>query len=275
MNTIIEVATAGVGAQQDDAAPSAVSWAAVLAGAVVAAAVTLIMLALGTGLGLASISPWASLGGSITTFTVMSAIWLIVTQWFAAGLGGYLAGRLRTRWTRTHVHEVFFRDTAHGFLTWALASVAVAAIFGSAAVTAGEHAAAPGGPNPTAFAYDVDSLFRAPRAPAATVNADARAEAARILAVGAINGIVPAADSTYLAQLVVAQTGVAPAEAESRVSTVLAREQAAEIMIKQAADNARKAAASLAMFSALSMLIGALIACIAAALGGQQRDEHL
>ena len=101
---------------------SAVSWPAIIAGAVVAAATSVLLLALGSGFGLASVSPWAG-GASPLTFTVMTAIWLIVMQWVASGLGGYLTGRLRTRWIGTHVHEVFFRDTAHGFLSWALATV--------------------------------------------------------------------------------------------------------------------------------------------------------
>src|ERR1022692_2649216 len=86
-------------------AKSAVSWAAILAGAATAVAASLIMLAIGAGLGLASVSPWANVGASLTTFTVMTAIWLIMTQWVASGLGGYLTGRLRTRWSGTHKHE--------------------------------------------------------------------------------------------------------------------------------------------------------------------------
>src|ERR1700744_5748599 len=77
---------------------SGVSWPAIIAGTVVAAATSLILLALGAGLGFASISPWSGSGVSVTTFTVMTAIWLIVVQWSASGLGGYLTGRLRSRW---------------------------------------------------------------------------------------------------------------------------------------------------------------------------------
>ena len=106
---------------------SAVAWQAIIAGAFAAAGATLILLALGSGLGFASISPWSDHGVSATTFTITAAIWLLVTQWLSAGLGGYLAGRLRTRWVGTHVHEVFFRDTAHGLVTWAVATALVAA----------------------------------------------------------------------------------------------------------------------------------------------------
>src|ERR1700730_5331118 len=114
---------------------SAVSWAAIIAGAVVAVAASLILLALGSGLGFAAVSPWADHGVSAATFTVTTAIWLIVTQWISAGLGGYLAGRLRTRWIGTHSHEVFFRDTAHGLVTWAVATIVAAALVGTSVVS--------------------------------------------------------------------------------------------------------------------------------------------
>ncbi len=255
---------------------STVSWAAIVAGAVVAAAVSVLLLALGSGFGLASVSPWAG-GASPVTFTVMTAIWLIVMQWIASGLGGYLTGRLRTRWIGTHAHEVFFRDTAHGFLSWALATIITVALFSSAAImatSAGVHAAAPAAVSQLALGYDVDTLFRSAHPDTTPAAADSRAEAARILANGVANGGVPAADRAWLDQLIVAQAGVSQAEADQRVATVVDREQAAVVQAKQAADTARKAAAGFAIFTGLSMLIGALVACVAAALGGQQRDEH-
>ena len=106
-----------------EASPSAVSWPSIFGGAFAAAAVTLILLSLGSGFGLASVSPWSNAGTSATTFTIVTAIWLIVTQWLASGVGGYLTGRLRTKWVGLHTHEVFFRDTANGFSMWAAVSV--------------------------------------------------------------------------------------------------------------------------------------------------------
>lgn len=110
---------------------SAVSWGAILAGAAAAAALSLILLILGTGLGLSSISPWINDGVSATTFGVGTILWVTFTQLVAAGMGGYLAGRLRTKWLEVHTDEVFFRDTAHGFLAWAIASLATAALLSS------------------------------------------------------------------------------------------------------------------------------------------------
>jgi hypothetical protein len=106
---------------------SAVAWSAVWAGAVVAVGITLILLPLGSGFGLTQASPWPGAGASVGEFTIGAGIWLIVMQWISAMFGGYIAGRMRTRW-QIHTDEVFFRDTAHGLLSWALATIAVALV---------------------------------------------------------------------------------------------------------------------------------------------------
>jgi hypothetical protein len=110
---------------------SAVSWGAIAAGAAAAASLSLILLILGVGLGLSSVSPWARDGVSATTLGVSTILWLTLTQLLASAMGGYLAGRLRTKWTEVHTDEVYFRDTAHGFLAWAVASLATAALLTS------------------------------------------------------------------------------------------------------------------------------------------------
>ena len=120
---------------------SGVSWPAVIAGAFVASAFSLALVALGAGIGLVSVSPWSSNNPSITTFTVLAAAWFIAVQLFASGVGGYLAGRLRTRWARVHTDEVFFRDTAHGLLVWAVGAVISAALLAWAASSAVSGAA--------------------------------------------------------------------------------------------------------------------------------------
>ena len=274
----------------NESSQSAVSWAAVFAGAVAAVSITLVLLALGAGLGLSSISPWPNSGASVTTFTIMTGIGLIVVQWLAAAVGGFVTGRLRTKWVAVHIHEVFFRDTAHGFLTWAIATILGILLAGSAAssiIGGGVHAAATVAGSAAqgasqiasqmasgASAYDVDSLFRSDRPDPAASPQNTTAQVTRILASGIANGEVPAADRTYLVQLVAARTGISQADAEKRVDDVIAREKAAEVKAKQAADAARKAAAQFAIFAALSMLIGAFIASAAAAYGGSVRDEH-
>jgi hypothetical protein len=280
-----------------EASSSGVAWPAIIGGAFAAAALSLILLALGSGFGLASVSPWSNSGASATTFTVMTAIWLIVMQWLASGVGGYVTGRLRTKWVGPHTHEVFFRDTANGFLTWAvatvigaafLASAAASVVSGTATMVAGvasgaaagasqgvaEAATRPGGTIADPTAYFVDSLYRTDRPSANASDGDVRAQSTRILLNGLRNGDVPAPDKTYLGQLVAARTGLSQADAEKRVDAVIAQVKAAEVKARQTADAARKAGAYLSIFTALSMLVGAFIACVAAALGGQQRDEY-
>ncbi len=270
---------------------SAVSWAAIIGGAFVIAAVTMLLLALGSGLSLSSVSPWPGSGVSATSFTVMTAIWLIVVQWVSAGLGGYVTGRLRTQWTGVHSDEVFFRDTAHGLLAWAVAAVIGFGLLASAASTivgGGAHAvgglassavsgASQGGAQSAGSGggvsgYYLDQLFRSDRD--ASGEQDPRPEVARILAMGVQNGSVPDGDKNYLAELVATRTGISQDDARKRVDTLIGQEQAAEQKAKAAADQARKAAASLSFYTFFSMLIGAFIASAAAALGGRSRDDR-
>jgi hypothetical protein len=276
-----------------EAAVSAVSWPAIIVGAFAAASITLILLAIGSGMGFASMSPWPGDGASATTFTVMTAIWLIVVQWVSSGVGGYLAGRLRTKWTAVHTHEVFFRDTAHGFATWAVATVLGAMILASlasalagaginaagTAVSGAARGAATAASSAASQidAYDVDALFRTaqPTTSGAGANEDPRAEATRILGKLLTTQNLEASDRAYLAQSIAARTGISQQEAEARVDQATARVKDAEVKARQAADTARKAAAQASLYTALSMLIGALIASVAAAIGGRQRDEHV
>lgn len=111
---------------------AAVSWGAIFAGAAGAAALSLILLILGVGLGLSSVSPWAQAGVTAETFGLSTVIWITFTQLAASGIGGYLAGRLRKKWSDVHTDEVYFRDTAHGFLAWSLATLSTAALLASA-----------------------------------------------------------------------------------------------------------------------------------------------
>jgi hypothetical protein len=281
----------GVGVLDQAAAPakSTASWSAIIAGAFVAIAVSLVLFALGSGLGFASISPWDGQGLSMTTFAVTTAIWLIVMQWLSSAVGGYIAGRLRTRWLGTHPHEVFFRDTAHGFITWAVATVVVASVLASSVLSAlsgGAHvatnvaASAAQGTAGTAtpsYVYGLDRLFRPSDATAAVAQSgpDVRPEVTHVIVQAvASNGMVSDADRTYLASLVATRTGVSAAEAQTRVNEFIDTANQAKDSVKASADAARKAAAKTAIFTALALAVGAFIACLTAALGGKIRDEH-
>jgi hypothetical protein len=281
----------------EESSATAVSWGPIIAGAVAAAAATLLLMLLGSGLGLTMVSPWSSESASLTTIAVSTAVWLVVVQWVSSCIAGYMAGRLRTKWVGVHTDEVFFRDTAHGFLAWALATLLLAGVLGSAlssAVGAGASAvttvatgaatgaaAQAGAPRrKDTTSYLVDALFRPASAaapdganvPEAAATVDA--QASRILLAGAASGEISAEDRTYLEQLVAARTGLPVAEAKARVDQVMQRVDAAKAQAKEAADAARKASATLALAGALSLVIGAFIAAASAALGGRLRDDE-
>jgi hypothetical protein len=168
---------------------SAVSWPAIFAGAIVAIATSLILLTLATAFGLGAVSPWSGAKVGPSAFTLAGGLWLIVMQWVSSALGGYITGRLRMRWPGVHSHEVFFRDTAHGLLAWAVATVVVAVVAASGVASVADHAA-PIATDPSAI------------------------------------------------------------------------------------EAARKSAIAVAVFTSVSMLIGAFIACVSAAIGGRLRDAH-
>jgi len=254
---------------------SGVSWSAVVAGAFVAAALSLMLLALFTGIGFSAISPWTNVGTSYSAVGVGAIICFILVEIIACSLGGYLAGRLRARWVHVHSHEVYFRDTAHGFLVWAVSLVITAAFLASAATSmvgrqarAGETEAAPG-PAQAAVRLDpnqyfVDILLRS--IPPRSDDSALRGEVGLIFVNGIRQGGITPADQTYLAQVVATRTGLGVPEAEKRVSDVFAQAQ-------QNADNARKSVAHSLYWAFLALLMGAFCASFSATIGGKQRDS--
>ncbi len=251
-----------------DANASAVSWGAILAGGVAAAALTLVLIAFGAGVGFSTVSPWSSIG-SQTTFHVGAGLYLIVTAMLASSVGGYLAGRLRKKWASAHTREVFFRDTAHGFLAWAFATLLSAGALGSAAgtlVNAGTVATGAAARSTGLLDGYVDALVRGEPG-----NDDAEAMIDRgivsrifVKAFGS-GGTLEDSDRTYLVKLVGERTGVSPSQAEARVTTVVDE-------ARQSIDKARKAAAQLALWLTASMFVGAFCASLAAIEGGGLRD---
>jgi len=245
-------------------------------------------------LGLSSISPWSDSGVSASTFEIGTGIYLVVVAVISSAIGGYLAGRLRTKWVGLHSNEVFFRDTAHGFLAWAFATLICATALASATsyLANGAATGVASGSAQTARAVNpseiyVDKLFRplpgtqpaaANPGPAAdnvaASNAaggaagafQTRAEVLRLWTADFRNGegLTPS-DRTYVAQLVAARTGMSQADAEKRVDQVVAE-------AKTAADNARRGAAHLSFWLTAAFLFGAFAASLAAAEGGMLRD---
>ena len=231
---------------------SGVSWGAVIGGAFVAASVALIMLALGAGFGLSTVSPWSNASASSAAIGTAAICWLIVIQVISCALGGYLAGRLRTKWVAVHTDEVFFRDTANGFLVWAVGLVitviflvsAAATMVGEAAQGRDEGIAAAktaAGPD----SYFVDSLFRSDTVTSAS-DASIKAEAARIFMHSLRQPDANPADIAYLSKLVTAKAGLSQPDAEHRVSQVLSD-------ARQTEDAAWKTAARLLLWIFLAL----------------------
>lgn len=290
---------------------SAVSWGAIVAGAAAAAALSLILLILGTGLGLSSVSPWAHDGVSATTFGVGTILWLTLTQLLASGMGGYIAGRLRTRWVALHSDEVYFRDTVHGFLAWAVASLATAALLtsvigsivgsgvqaGAAAVggvastaaVAGAVAADSNADKPSTdsgpMGYFIDSLFRkqastdatattTPAAPAAPAAAASPAEVTRIFVNSMRSGALPSDDIRYVGQLVAQRTGLSQQDAEKRVTDTYTSLQSKLRGAEVTAKDAADKARKASSYGALWLFISLLIGAFVASLAATFGGRH-
>lgn len=296
-----------------ESAVSAVSWAAIIAGAVGAAAIGLLLVILGSGLGLASISAWSEEGASASTLGWSTIIWLTLTQLIAAGLGGYLAGRLRTHWVSVQSDEVYFRDTVHGFLAWALSMIITVTLLASAAATviggAGRAvgSVASGASQAVAMVaggvssgsesagsgfvdYYVRSLTRRTDADVSqnifsSGNSAAKAEEAAwltqeispIVTDSIRRGEFVEADRDYVAQLISRYTETSQSAARSRIDSTITeieeRLEQAEVAAREAADAARKGAAYTALWIAISLLIGAFAAALLATFGGRLRDK--
>ena len=267
------------GAETGEPSVAGVSWAAVAAGAIVSCALTLVVLAFGIGLGLSVVSPWGGSGVSATTFKIGTGLYLVVIAMLSSSIGGYITGRLRSRWIGVHSDEVYFRDTAHGFVAWALATVLGAVLLASPAsnLLSGSASGVTQGAVSSASRTGpmdgyVDTLLRsdAPAPQNSGQNSgnasDSRGEMARLFTSSLRNGgDLKPADRTYVSKVVAARTGLSQADADKRVNDVVTQ-------AKADMDAARKAAAQLAFWLTASLLIGAFCASLAATEGGGLRD---
>ena len=286
----------------DDATVAGTSWGAIFAGAAGASALSLILVVLGIGFGFSSVSPWTATSSTASLLGIATIVWLIATQIVASGAGGYLAGRLRRRWS-IDVDEVYFRDTAHGFLAWAVATLLTAALLvstiggliGTAAQVGGDavkgvagavgtvagpvaaQASQGEGKDAGPLDYFVDALFRSDAAPTIPpTDAQMRAEVVRIFAADLRAGQISPADVSWIGRIVARQTGATSAEAERRVADTFAQTKKAindaAAAARQAADEARKAAAYASLWMFVALLSGAFCASLAALYGGRRRD---
>jgi hypothetical protein len=279
------------------------SWGAVIAGALCAAAISLVLFAFGSAIGLSAISPWPHVGLSPTVALIVAALWAAIVQVVGFAAGGYVAGRVRNSWGSVVPHERRFRDGMHGLVVWAVGLLVGAAFAVSAAgsllrtgvqATAAVAAGAAGGAiaasatagqrDATLIATPADIAFDylmrpAPAAgappPAANTPAqDLKPSIVRIFADGQQAGSLPPADRTYLASLVAMRTGMAQADAEKRVDEAFQQAKDAEVKARAAADKARKASVLAAFLAAATLAIACAAACAGAAAGGRHRDEQ-
>lgn len=281
--TAIPVAT-------DETAPSrasSIDWAAIIAGAVLATAITFILITFGSAIGLGLASPYEGEGASLAYLAIAAGLWLVWVQVSSFIAGGYLAGRMRRRLFQATPHEVEVRDGCHGLMVWALgvllgAALAASAVSGvartgAAAVSAATEAVGTGlaavAKNADPLSYSVDTLFRTDNPQAEQDVAASVAEAGRILTASAARGSISPDDKAYLAQMIATRTGVDQTQAEQRIDQVMASIQSAAAEAKAAADKARHTGVIVAFVTAASLVISAAAAWWAAGLGGRHRDE--
>jgi hypothetical protein len=245
--------------------PSAVSWSAIFAGAAVAIATSLVLFALATGVDLAAFSgPRATTGGQVG----MAATALIITQWISACLGGYVTGRLRTRWIGTHTHEVFFRDTAHGLITWCVATIFMASgLAASASSLMGTRTGLLALPR---LEHRHVLLAGAAEVSGGSVGTPASNDAA-LIDTGSGELVIPAQTPLLATRTAALQEG----DGQARFDLQAQPSFVADLRAGDDVDNTtRKDAALSSILTALSMLVGAFIASVSGAVGGRLRDEH-
>ena len=277
-------------------------WGPIIAGALGAAAISLVLFAFGSAIGLSAVSPYPYRGLNASTFFIVAALYAAMVQVVSYAAGGYLAGRMRAPWPDGVLAERHFRDGAHGFAVWAIALLVSAGMLASgvggvlktateaaSVVTAGTGAAAVNRLSMEPADYATDFLLRpgaAARAdsaaattaagtqPAAAAPPTDRAPITRLFTSSLKNGSLAAPDRTYLAQVVSQQTGVPQAAAEKRVDAAYVQAQNAEQKARDLANEARKKAALAGFLTAATLAIACAAACVAAGLGGKDRDEE-
>jgi hypothetical protein len=252
-------------------APTYLRWSPIVAGAIVAAAVSFVLISFGSGIGLAVASPSSSWRDTSSILALLGGLWLLLTSLAAFGLGGYLAGHLREIFSAAPPDAVEFRDGIHGLLVWGLAIImgAVLTLSASRMVARADLAAPTVATAEPLLAFELDRLFRSDRSPTELGNdSELRARAARILTTAVGHTGMEQTDRDYLVRLVAARTGLAQPEAERRVDQTIAQ-------AKDAIAKARHGTVILTFMIACSLLLGLPAAWLAAVAGGQHRDGAL
>lgn len=246
------------------------AWTPAVAGALIAAAFSTVLIGFGTALGLGVASAAPTWRDASVALWLLSGIYLIIVALISFGLGGYVAGRIHRGAPAADPGDVEQQDGLHGLAAWAIAVVLTvligAMIAGAAASRASSSRAMPAATAAEPLlSYELDRLFRPARRAQNAETAIERAEAGRILLTSSSHSGVAAEDRTYLVQLVGGITGLAGPDAERRVDSVIAA-------AKTAIARSRKSAVIAAFSIAASILLGAVVAWFAACEGGRHRD---
>lgn len=259
-----------------------------------ASAISFLLLTFGSAIGLSLTSPWPNAGARLWVVGLALAWWTVAVQIGSFAAGGYLAGRMRTRWGETSSDETAFRDNVHGALVWAvgvlLGAVALAMVAAGttktavdAASTVGAGIASKNGTQGSSAAeYATDMLLRQPNAApqplgsesSSTSGGDARPEVNRIFLMAIKDQSLAERDRGYLVQLVSSRTGMSEADAQQRVNEAVRQASTLETQARAQTDKARKSAIVAGFITAASLLISLAVACLAAGLGGRHRDSN-
>jgi hypothetical protein len=283
---------APIASRPDTVSLSYVEWGAVFAGAILAAALSFVLLTFGTAIGLSATSPWPGSGLSAKVIASLAVFWTMAQLIGSVMVGGYVAGRMRSRWFETG-HEAEFRDGLHGALVWGVAVlISALLVFATASAVArmgadlATKAAGSFASSTDAMDTFVDTMLRpgnvAQAAPAGAPGAaqgtpartretgsnEIRAEISRILASSVASGSITPDNRTYLAQLVAQRTGISPQEAERRVDNAVNS-------ARDAADKARRAAILTGFVTAAGLIISLGAGWWAAMRGGHHRDTSV
>jgi hypothetical protein len=261
------------------ASTSFIEWGPIIAGAVLASALSFVLLTFGTAIGLSATSPWPGAGLSATVLAILAILWTMIQQIGTFMAGGYVAGRMRSPFSGLSQDETQFRDGLHGGLVWAVGIAIGAALLlataGGVARTgadiAGKTAAAFAASNPMDPVLDTMLRPGTPQAGAqgaAPTTEQQRAELSRVLTGSLAKGALTPQDRTYLAQVIAQRTGLPQAEAEKRVNEAF---NAA----REAADKARRAAVLTGFVTAAGLITSFGAAWWAAMQGGQHRDNSV
>lgn len=266
-----------------DAGRSYVDWPAILAGVVVASAISLILLTFGSAVGLSLTSAREGESASLFWISIIGGLWIVWVQITASLCGGYLTGRMRRRAGDATEAESDLRDGSNGLVMWGLATIAAAAIAWTGLTGAAHIAGQTAGAVTTAVSQAADALDpstllldRTLRGqPDAPVVAEADREAiARILLAGAAGEEIDAEDRDYLVGVVASRAGLSTEQATARVNQLFEQAQAIEAQAREAAERARRASIVAAFLTAAALVIGAAAAYYAATLGGNHRDRQ-